>query len=207
MEISTTAPASRTRTGSWLRKALSLAVLPVLAVGLLVGCGGKNKGMSPIIVDSFSPTSGPQGTIVTLQGSGFTNVSTVSVGQGAALEWTMVNDNQLILTVPASATTGPLTLVDPEWNAITPNSFSVTPILSTVSPTSGPVGTQVKITGSGLVGATLVTFGSATQASFDIEGPNQINAYVTSDATTGAVQVTVAGTVVTGPVFTVTPQP
>jgi hypothetical protein len=204
MEIRTTAPASRTRTGSWLRKALSLAVLPVFAVGLMVGCGGKNKGMSPIILDSFNPTSGPQGTTVTLQGSGFTNVSTVSIGEGAVLEWTMVNDNQMVLTVPASATTGPLTLVDPEWNAITTAVFTVTPILSTVSPTSGPVGTEVKITGSGLVGATAVTFGSATPAAFTIQGPNQINAYVTSDATTGAVQVTVAGTVVTGPVFTVT---
>ena len=189
METFSTAFAGRSKA------VLSWAVLPCLAATLLLGCGG-HKGMPLINVNSFTPSSGTAGTPVTISGSGLTNVSFVAVGEGAVTQWTLINDTQINFTLPASATTGGLTLNDSQDNITTPQVFTVLPQVVGLAPASGPLGTEVKLTGE-----TAAQPGSA----FTVVNANQINAYVGSDASTGPVQVTVGGTTVTGPTFTVTP--
>ena len=202
METFSTAFAGRSKA------VLSWAVLPCLAATLLLGCGG-HKGMPLINVNSFTPSSGTAGTPVTISGSGLTNVSFVAVGEGAVTQWTLINDTQINFTLPASATTGGLTLNDSQDNITTPQVFTVLPQVVGLAPASGPLGTEVKLTGAGFLGATQVLFGGETAAqpgsAFTVVNANQINAYVGSDASTGPVQVTVGGTTVTGPTFTVTP--
>src|SRR5205823_6344644 len=72
--------------------------------------------------------------------------------------------------------------------------YVVAPSVSAIAPASGPAagGTSVKITGSGLSGATGVKFGAKDASSFTVDSNGQITA--TSPAgTAGAVGVTVLG--------------
>ncbi len=78
------------------------------------------------------------------------------------------------------------------------------PTITSLTPTSGPVGTSVILTGSDFSGATAVTFGGAA-ASFSVDSAAQITATVPAGATTGRVTVTTAGGTAASPrQFTVT---
>jgi len=79
------------------------------------------------------------------------------------------------------------------------------PAVSSFTPTSGPVGTAVSITGSHFTGATAVQFGATSATSFTVVDDSHITTSVPTGATTGAVSVTTpAGTGSTSGVFTVT---
>jgi uncharacterized repeat protein (TIGR03803 family) len=72
-------------------------------------------------------------------------------------------------------------------------------------PTSGSVGTAIKILATDLTGATTVTF-NGTAAAFTVAGPSEILTTVPDGATTGVVQVTTAGsTLLSNAAFTVRP--
>ncbi len=99
---------------------------------------------------SISPTSGPVGTVVTIMGSRFEarqGLSTVTFN-GTTATPTSWSDTSITVPVPAGATSGPVKVTV----AATPRTigtFTVTPPPTVISPTSGPVGTSVMITGSG----------------------------------------------------------
>jgi hypothetical protein len=67
------------------------------------------------------------------------------------------------------------------------------PVISIFSPTSGPVGTVVTITGRTLTGATSVTFGGVKATSFTVDSYTQITATVPTSAKTGRISVTTPG--------------
>ncbi|MCO5168337.1 MAG: hypothetical protein M9894_18515 [Planctomycetes bacterium] len=80
----------------------------------------------------------------------------------------------------------------------------------TLSPVSGPVGTQVEVTGTGfspVAAANIVRFNGvqAVVSSVDLSVPaaHKLRVLVPAGATTGVVTVEVAGVIQTGPVFTV----
>lgn len=80
----------------------------------------------------------------------------------------------------------------------------------TLNPTSGNVGTQVEITGTGfssVASANVVRFNGVqaivTYVDVTVPSANKLRALVPAGATTGAVTVEVAGQVATGPIFTV----
>src|SRR4029077_20757382 len=115
--------------------------------------------------------------------------------------------NQISATVPASATTGPITVVTSGGSDVSSDIFTVTtalaPIIDSVSPASGPVGTQVIINGANLVGATAVRFkGVDALFSVGFSGAT-INATVPSGASSGPITVvTPAGSGTSSLVFT-----
>ena len=78
-------------------------------------------------VKSFTPTSGPVGTTVTITGTGFGSVAAV-LFHGVPAPFTVVSPMVLTTTVPKGATTGPLELVVYQFGSnvlVTPN-FVVT---------------------------------------------------------------------------------
>ncbi|MER6127040.1 IPT/TIG domain-containing protein [Streptomyces sp. NPDC001795] len=121
-------------------------------------------------VASVSPSTGPgTPTPITINGSGFLNTSAVTFGAiGAGTAVTVVNDGQITVTPPAHGTfTGSLDTVD--VTVTTPGGTSAVsladqftyyaaPAVSGISPTSGPAGTNVTVTGSNLDSVSDVTF-------------------------------------------------
>ena len=80
---------------------------------------------SPVIT-SFTPTSGPTGTVVTITGKFFDYVNSVKFN-GIAATFTKNSRTQLTATVPSGATTGPVRVASPFKAATSATNFMVTP--------------------------------------------------------------------------------
>ncbi|MFJ3953849.1 beta strand repeat-containing protein [Streptomyces libani] len=146
------------------------------------------------VLSSVSPGSGPAsgGTVVSLSGLGFSGATAVRFG-GVSAAFSVVSGSQITATAPAGSGTVQVTVTTPGG---TSNGVSFTyvsvpvPVLSSVSPGSGPAsgGTVVSLSGSGFSGATAVRFGGVS-AAFSVVSGSQITA--TAPAGSGTVQVTV----------------
>jgi hypothetical protein len=129
----------------------------------------------------------------------------VKVGSATA-SFHVVSDIYLTATVPNNGTTGLVSVTTPSRTLVSNRKFFVLPVISSFTPTSGPVGTQVIIVGTGLLGATQAKFGSVKATSFTVNSATSITASVPSGAVTGKVSVTTpGGTAMSRAVFTVTP--
>jgi len=161
------------------------------------------------VISGISPSVGQLGSIITVSGSGFgtaqfTGNQVLFNGHvGAVVSW---SDTNITVGVPLNATTGPLTVTE---GGVTSNSvqFSLESLSVTgISPTSGPVGMQVTITGTGFGGTqssgTVDFYG--TSANVQSWSDTQIVAIVPSGAPSGSVDVTVGSLPWYGPQFTVT---
>jgi hypothetical protein len=124
----------------------------------------------------------------------------------APAAFTVKSDTYLTATVPSGATTGKVTVTTPSGTLKSNKIFRVTPQILSFSPTSGPVGTKVVITGESFTGASGVTLACKWPMSFTVDSDTQITAIVPSDGTTGEIAVvTPGGRVETTAKFTVTP--
>ena len=79
----------------------------------------------PPTITSFTPASGPIGTVVTLTGTGFTGATAVTFN-GVTAAHSMVSDTQITATVPAGTTTGPVRVTTPGGTATSAANFEVT---------------------------------------------------------------------------------
>jgi hypothetical protein len=132
------------------------------------------------------------GKSVGILGQGFSTATGVKFGTGPA-RFTIVSDTYMTATVAAGATTGNVTVLEPGGNLVTPQVFKVTPQASSFSPTSGPVGTQVVITGMSLTQATSVSFGGVKATSFTVNSDTQVTATVPTGAKTGKISIVTKG--------------
>ncbi|HEV8592269.1 MAG TPA: IPT/TIG domain-containing protein, partial [Pyrinomonadaceae bacterium] len=82
------------------------------------------SGTGPII-NSFSPESGPVGTVVTIKGVGFTGATEVKFGVLSAL-FQIKNDGECEAVCPSDAVTSPISIVTPLGKAVSPLPFTVT---------------------------------------------------------------------------------
>jgi hypothetical protein len=171
-----------------------------LAVGL---------STAPPTITSFTPTSGPVGTSVTITGTNFLGVTAVSFNNVNAPSFIVNSATELIALVPSGATTGRIRVTSGLGTATSATDFTVTapqpPTVTSFSPTSGPVGTSVAIMGTNFTGATSVSFNNVNAATFTVNSATQITATVPAGATTGRVRVvTTGGTGTSATDFTVT---
>jgi hypothetical protein len=156
-------------------------------------------------ISGFTPTSGAVGASVVITGTNLTGASSVKFN-GTSASFTVNSSSQITATVPAGTTTGPVSVTTPGGTATSAGNFTVAPKISNFSPTSGPVGTSVVITGTTLTGATSVKF-SGTTATFTVNSSTQITATVPGGAVTGPISVTTpGGTTTSATNFLVTPK-
>jgi len=135
--------------------------------------------------------SGKVGTGVGVIGQGFNTATGVKFGTGPAT-YKVLSDNYMIAAPAAGATTGPVTILEPGGNLVTPQTFKVLPTISSFSPSAGPVGSSVVITGISLSQATVVTIGGV-KATFTVNSDTQVSAVVPTGAVTGKVKITTKG--------------
>ena len=80
---------------------------------------------SPTIT-SFSPSSGPAGTTVTIEGTNFTGTTSVRFDGTPAGSFTVVSSSRLTSVVPIGATTGPITVTNANGAGTSATDFTVT---------------------------------------------------------------------------------
>ena len=196
-----------------MRRGSARVSLIVLLAGLTIAIPGAQSAFAAApTISSFAPTSGPIGTSVQINGANFSgpdpDVTSVKFN-GVTASFTINNPHKVTATVPAGATTGPISVTNADGTATSATNFTVTaapvPTITSFNPTSGPSGTSVTITGTGFTGATSVKFNGVSATSFTVNNNTQITATVPSGATTGPISVTTAGGTATSATnFTVT---
>ena len=140
-------------------------------------------------------TTAAVGQAVTVTGANLSGATRVAFnGTSAAVLWDTVTT--VVAVVPAGTTPGPLTVQTPGGTAASTKSFAPVPTVSSVAPTSGPVGSTVTVTGTGLAGARKVAV-HGKRATVVSDGPTAIVVLVPRKATTGPVTVVTAGGKVT----------
>jgi len=149
-------------------------------------------GVAAPVLTSFTPSQARTGDYVVLAGSGFTGVSSVTIGKISAY-FTVTSDTAMSVQVPSAAASGFIQLNGVLGTATSPTRFLVTPTLSAFTPATGPSGTLVTLTGTGFSGATQVTFGSAVASSFIVLDSNTIKANVKTGSATGVITVATNG--------------
>ncbi len=162
------------------------------------------------IISSFSPGSGAAGTAVTITGSNFTGSTAVRFNGTNASSFTVNSSTQITATVASGTTTGPITVTNGTGTGTSSTDFVVpqVPIVTSFSPTSGPVGTSVTVTGTGFTGVTGVSVNGTAATTYTVNSATQITLTVPTGATTGAISVTNnLGTGNSSSSFTVTTPP
>ena len=166
-------------------------------------------GGTHALITGLSPATGPENTVVTLDGVGLAGASAVSFGGVPAATFRALSDAQVTATVPAGALSGPVAVTTPGGVLTSALRFTVvpSPTVIGISPSSGLPGTAITVTGTGFSTATAVTVsGSAT--AFTVLSDTALRATVPIDAVTGPVLVSnPAGTATSPGAFTVTPPP
>lgn len=160
-----------------------------------------NIALHPFI--SLLSTSGKAGQVIEMLGSGLTGTTSVRFGSGSA-SFTVVSDTYMTVVVPATGTTGGVIVTTPSGLRVSNKTFRVLPVVSSFSPTAGPVGAQVVIKGTGLTQSNKATFGGVKATTFNVNSATQVTATVPTGAKTGQISITTAGGSAIGPgIFTV----
>ena len=76
-------------------------------------------------IASFAPASGAVGTVVTINGSNFAEVTAVRFNGFAATTYTVDSLTQITATVPTTASTGAVTVVTPRGTATSSTNFTI----------------------------------------------------------------------------------
>lgn len=188
----------------------------------LLSCEGTLGEVSPSAtaprLEAFTPSQGPEGTEVSLTGSGFSGrVEDDAVSfAGVAAAVTSATTSTLTARVPVGARTGRVAVTVQGVTVTSTLDFTVTerlpdpvdppeppgtsgPSLSGFAPSQGPVGTEVVLSGGGF-GATsaenAVAFAGVT-AAVKAATASRLTVTVPAGATTGRVAVTVRGVTAT----------
>lgn len=169
----------------------------------------------PPTITSFSPTSGTVGTTVVITGTNFSPIASEN-----EVHWSPNQQAQVISSTPTSITA----VVPPGASfgkiyvtvschpiAISTGNFTVgaapVPTITSFTPSSGPVGTSVTITGTNFSTTPVsntVRF-NGTVAAVSASTATSITTTVPANATTGKITVTISGNTATStPNFTVT---
>src|SRR5437870_2001021 len=123
-------------------------------------------------ITSFTPTSGPVGTMVTISGTDFTGATAVTLNGVSGDPFTVTSATVIQDTVPMGATTGPLSVTTPGGTATSASVFTV------VNDTTPPAVSITSPLASATVAGTLTLSASATDnvgvagVQFNLDGVN-----------------------------------
>jgi hypothetical protein len=171
------------------------AVPGKIAVTTVAGTGTSATNFTPSLsITGFSPGGGPAGTVVTINGVGFNSTSTVKFNATPATTVTPVSATQLKATVPAGATTGPISVTNTTGVTGTVKSAAfyaaAPPTVTSFTPASGITGSSVTINGTNFVQSATVKFGALASPTVTFVSASMLRAVVPNGAVPGAIKVT-----------------
>jgi hypothetical protein len=140
-------------------------------------------------ITSFSPANGAVGSTVTITGTGFTGASAVSL-DGYPASYTVVNATTITFIVPSGAATGVIHVKVGSTVAASSTNFVVVgvPVITSFTPTSGPVGTVIAVTGSSFTGITAASV-DGYPATYVFNSDSSVSVTVPKGASTGAIHI------------------
>lgn len=147
-------------------------------------------------ITGISPSSGPAGNFVTINGTGFTGLTSINFN-GASTAFTgnpvdQMTDTTVQQQVPAGAMTGPITITNTLGTSNASATFTVSPTPSPTGfmPARAAAGAPVTVTGTNLAGVTGVSVGNVA-ASISTVGASQISFTVPANAVSAAIYLSV----------------
>ncbi len=144
------------------------------------------------VITAFSPQSGAPGTVITISGTGLQNLNVARIG--TAQDGVIKNNTptSVQVVVPADAVTGQIALGNGATWAFSGAPFTVTsstppatPVITAFSPVSGPAGTVITVSGTGLQNLTAAWVGNARDGKLQNDTASSVQIVVPSDASTG----------------------
>lgn len=147
----------------------------------------------PPTITSIVPESGCSGQAVIITGTNFFGVTSVSFSNVVA-EFVVLSPTQISATVPATGTTGPISVVTPGGTATSSQNFTVNvaPAITSFAPLAAATGKKITISGANLIGATSVAFGGVPATAITKNTATSLKVIVPPGAITGKIVVTIA---------------
>lgn len=191
----------------------SIRYLPIyfllLIIVMLTGCKSSSNSEASPEITSISPTEGPVGTSVTINGTGFSSTASENtvMFDSSSVPANSASEEKLNVSVPEDATTGPVS-VHVDGKIATGPVFTVkakAPGISSVEPDSGIVGAEVTVHGmnfSPVISENSISFGG-TDATIKNATETELVTEVPDGATDGPIELHVNGQSTTGPDFDV----
>ncbi len=183
-----------------------LLTLLQLCLGLSLCAAAMETALAQPVIKSIAPTSGAAGTIVTITGSGLGKTTRGWVGSGHNAGIAKVSARSVRITVPANASTGLIALNSGGHWAFSPVTFTfhgrvstaaggsgdptstlTSPVIAAISPLSGPAGTKITVTGTGLQPASTAWVGAGHDAAVTAVSATKLTVTVPADASSGAI--------------------
>ncbi|HJC52750.1 MAG TPA: hypothetical protein H9933_05325 [Candidatus Alistipes merdavium] len=141
--------------------------IPFLLVGMLLLTVSCNEELQIATYDqeapsiaSFTPTTGPVGTLVTVRGAGLHRIEKAYINDAEVEIRYAISGNEIVLRTTTAGSTGPISLESPDGTARSTEIFTYTyptPEITTY-PESFTVGDEVVFFGTGLDGILNVRF-------------------------------------------------
>jgi uncharacterized repeat protein (TIGR01451 family) len=151
------------------------------------------------VITIFFPSIGKAGqTQVVIEGLNLgptNNVTGISFAGVPVSGWGFTAENQISVTVPSGATSGPVRVTNTFGTGVSSNDFIVTraPIVMGFEPTLGAPGDRIRIDGinfTGVLSPAGVKFNGLNSKSNVVTADTQLFAYVPNNATTGPLTIT-----------------
>ena len=144
------------------------------------------------IIDSFTPSTGGGGTVISINGSGFSGATAVTLGSAQVLSF-VVDSASHITAIAGSGGTGVITVTTPSGNCSSTASFTYyyPPSITSFAPLTGPVGATITINGShfSTTPASNVVYFGAVEATVINATASALKVTVPAGATYGIITV------------------
>ena len=128
-------------------------------------------------INSFSPSSGYNGSVITIKGKHLA-ASNVLFGSNSAKSVTLLSDTSLTAEV-GDGNTGKIIIYNQAGQATSVDSFFYTgPAITSFTPVAGSEGDTITISGQNFIGVTGVSFGNVPATSYTTVSPEIIKARV-----------------------------
>jgi hypothetical protein len=150
--------------------------------------------VSPVpAIASFTPTSGPVGTTITLTGANFTGATSVALNGVAVANFTVVDAATITVVVPVGVTSGLITVTTRGGTTTSTNAFTViepnpAPTIGSLAPATAVAGSgpfPLTVNGTGFVNGAQVLF-NGTALPTTLVSPTQLTATLPASAVTTA---------------------